>query len=1025
MDLMRGILWTAVLLPGAALAQPVTGSVSGHVRDVSGRSVPGATVTAEDAAASVVRTAGTGVDGSYRIPSLPPGIYRITATASNLQPVSAGQVEVTVDAQVRQDFEMRPGDQRDAVTVEARTAAPDTVSPSLGLTLDRGRIASLPLNRRDFLQLCLLAPGILPPVQDSELSSRGSFAMHAGGAREEFNNFTLDGADNNDPYTNRYVLQPSVESIREFRVLSNSYSAEYGRNAGAQVNVVTRSGTNSWHGAAYEYLRNRVLDARNFFEGAERPKYIRNQFGGSLGGPVLRERAFVFTNYEGLRERRGLPRLSAVPSSAEREGQLSRTVADPFTRQPFPGNRIPASRMHPLAGRILSLFPAANQGTFHLAQPALADASHQFLARGDMRATGRDEITVRYGWGAQDLAEPFAEEVTDVPGFGNLVANTGHNISAQHQRIWSGSMVQTTRFTFTRSFREVRQQNQQTDVGQLWGVNWLRVQPRDFGYPSIKVGGFAQVGDPDQLPIGRSTDTWQVQPSISVARGAHWWKAGAEVRRLATDGYLDYFSRGTMTFSGALSGQGIGDLLLGLPSFALQSRFDNRQSLRNTAWYGFFQDDWRVSPSLQLSLGVRYEFTPPPVDPEDRMYAFVPATGRLQQVGTGGVPRAGIGTDRNNLAPRAGFAWSPAQRWTIRGGYGIFFDSGMSVVNSSFYFNPPLFNVRVFFPTAQGLLSLSDPFPTGGGITPPPSPNTLSPDITSGYLQQWNFTVEREVSRSTVMTASYAASKGTHLIRSRDLNQPRPGSPVPAAARRPNPAFGGIFYSESGANSNFHSLQMKLDRRLSRRFSALAAYTWSKSIDDTSAFLSTKADKNFPQDSNNYFLERALSSYDMRHRVSGAFTAAAAGFEFRSIFAAQTGQPFTPLLRFDNSNTGNAGSIFGNDRPDVLRNPRLAARRPERWFDTAAFAIARPNAFGTAGRNIVAGPGLINFDAGISRPFRLGERWTLTADLQAFNLLNTAHFDLPERYADEPATFGRVLSAKPPRQIQIGLRLGF
>lgn len=1021
---MLRLVLLALLVSGLSIAQTITGSISGVVRDSSGRSVPAATVTAEDAEHGVSRAASTVINGAYRITALPPGSYTLTVSARDMQSVRAGTIEVMVDGHATQDFTLSPGALRESVNVEAQAQGLQTESPSLGLTLERERIASLPLNRRDFLQLCLLAPGILPPVQDSELSSRGSFSMHAGGAREEFNNFTLDGSDNNDPYTNRYVLQPSVESIREFRVLSNSYSAEYGRSSGAQVNVVTRSGSNEVHATAYEYLRNRVLDARNFFEGAERPKYIRSQFGGSAGGPVVRDRAFLFANYEGLRERRGLPRLSAVPSVAERNGVMARTVLDPFTRQPLPGNRIPASRIHPLSARVLALFPLPNQDALHLAQPALADTSHNLLARADYRMGSRDDLTLRYGWGSQDLLEPFAEEVTGVPGFGNFVTNTGHNISGQHQRVWSGSTVQAVRFAFTRSFREAKQQNYLTDVNRAWGVNWLPAEPRDFGYPSIKVAGFAQVGDADQLPLGRSTDTWQVQPSVAMVRGSHVFKVGGEVRRLATDGYLDYFSRGTMTFSGALSGIGIADLLLGLPSFALQARFDNRQSLRSTAYHGFAQDEWRVLPSLNLSLGVRYEFNTPAIDPEDRMYAYVPSNARLVRVGTEGVPRSGLRADRNNFAPRLGFAWSPNGHTAVRGGYGLFFDSGMFVLNSSFYFNPPLFNTRVFFPTAASLLTLSDPFPSRGGITPPPSPNTLSPDLTSAYIQNWNFTVERQVSRAATMSIGYAGSKGTHLIRSRDLNQARPGAGV-LALRRPNPAYSGLFYSESGANSSFHSLQARFDRRFARRYSVLAAYTWSKSIDDTSAFLGTKPDKNFPQDSFNYGLERARSSFDMRHRLSTAATAAWAGFELRGILSAQAGQPFTPLLRFDNSNTGNAGSIFGNDRPDLLRNPRLETRTPERWFDTAAFAIPRQYTFGSAGRNIVDGPGLFNLDFGVSRRFPIGDRWSITADVQAFNLTNTANFDMPERFADEPANFGRIFSAKAPRQVQIGLRAGF
>ena len=1011
-----------LLLSLTCSAQTTTAVIFGDLQDSSKRPISGATVVAEDLSRGLRRSAVSDLAGAYRIAELPPGTYQISASRAELQTVSVRGITLNVDTRLRQDFVLPVAGPSSSITVTAPLRIVEGESPSLAFTLDRERIASLPLNRRDFLQLSFLVPGVLPPTQDSELSTRGSFSMHASGSREEFNNFTLDGADNNDPYTNRYVLQPSVDSIREFRILTNNYSAEYGRSAGAQMNIVTRSGDNVFHGAAYEYLRNRKLDARNFFEGSDALKYVRNQFGGSIGGPIRHDKAFFFANYETLRERRGIVKLFAAPSAQERAGDLSaagRPVIDPFTQRPFPNNQIPANRVHPIARRIIDLFPQQNANL----QPVQREDNHNFVARTDFSLSSRDLLNVRYGWTSQDLVEPFIE-TTNIPNFGNIVANTGHNVALQHQRVWSPNTIQTTRFAFTRSFRQARQQNYTTSVGALWGVDWLNVQPRDYGYPSVRVAGFSQVGDLDQTPIQRSTDTWQIHEQVLLERGAHSLRAGGEIRKLAMDGFLDYYSRGSVTFSGALTGSGMGDLLLGLPSFAIQSQFDNRQSLRTTAYNLFLQDTYRVTHNLNLSLGVRYEFNRPPTDPDDRMYTFDPAANRLAQVGRNGIPRAGIRTDRNNFAPRLGFAYSPTDRWVVRGGYGLFYDAGMLVINSSYYFNPPLFNVRVWFPTAQSLLTLNNPFPSGAGITPPASVNTLSPDVTTSYIQQWNFTIERQLSRTATATLAYGASKGTHLIRSRDLNQARPG-PGNVQARRPVPAYGGVFYSESGGNSNFNSLQAHVNQRFARGFSLLASYTWSKSIDDTSAFLGTTADKNFPQDSLNYHLERALSSFDMRHRFSAAATWLYKGFEFRTIATAQSGQPFTPLLRFDNSNSGNTGNIFGNDRPNLVGDPHLDNRTPERWFNTAAFAIPAPFTFGNAGRNILTGPGLVNVDVGVSRRFRVTERFAVTLEAQAFNVANNTHFDLPERYADEPANFGRIFSAKPPRQVQLGLRVDF
>jgi hypothetical protein len=1006
-----------------SFSQTTTAVLFGTLRDTAGGAITGATITAEDSARGIRRSAVSDRQGSYRVAELPPGVYQLTASARDLQSVTVTGVALTIDSRLRQDFILPPAGPTSSITVTAPLGAIETESPALAFTLDQRRIAALPLNRRDFLQLSLLVPGVSPPTQDSELSTRGSFAMHGSGAREEFNNFTLDGADNNDPYTNRYVLQPSVDSILEFKILTNSYSAEYGRSAGTQVSVVTRTGSNEFHGTVYEYLRNRRMDARNFFEGNENLKFIRNQFGGSVGGPIRRDRAFFFANHEVLKERRALTRLFAAPAAAERTGDFSgsaRLVIDPFTQRPFPNNRIPAERIHPVARRILALFPPADARL----EPVQTEDNHNLVSRLDYQPAAGDQLTVRYGWTRQDLLEPFAEQSMNIPGFGNVVANLGHNAAIQHQRYWSAAAIQTTRFAFTRSFRQVRQQNYRVNVGELWGVDWLNVAPRDFGYPSIRVAGYSQVGDADQLPLERQTDTYQVHQQYSLIRGAHSLKFGGELRSIATDGFLDYFARGSLNFSGALTGSGLGDLLLGLPSFAIQARFDNRQSLRTTAYNLFFQNDFRLRPGLNVSLGLRYELNTPPTDPDDRMYAFLPATGELAQVGRGGVPRAGIRADRNNLAPRIGFAYSPTLGWSLRGGYGLFYDSGLLVINSAYYFNPPLFNVRAWFPTAQSLLSLSNPFPAAGGIVPPPSVNTLSPDLTSSYLQQWNLTIERQLSRATTASVSYAGSKGTHLIRSRDLNQPAP-APGDVQSRRPYRTLGGIFFSESGGNAHYQSLQLHLNRRFTGGISILASYTWSKSIDDASAFLGTTADKNFPQDSRNARLERARSSFDTPHRLSAAATWMIAGFELRAIATAQSGQPFTPLVRFDNSNTGNTGNIFGNDRPNLSGNPRLDRRTPERWFETSVFSVPPRYSFGNAGRNIVAGPGLVNFDAGLGRRLRLTEKVSLTLEAQAFNLANTPHFDLPERYVDEPANFGRIFSARAPRQLQVSTRLSF
>jgi hypothetical protein len=826
-----------------------------------------------------------------------------------------------------------------------------------------------------------------------------------------------------------------VDSIQEFKIATNSYSAEYGRGAGGQINIVTRSGANNWHGSAYEYLRNRVLDARNFFDGADKPAYIRNQFGAGAGGPILHDRTFFFVNFDGLSSRQGLTRLATVPTAEERAGNfaaLGRPVIDPFTRQPFPGNVIPRTRISPVAMDVLDLYPLPNRPGFagnYLAQPVQTEDTPQFTGRLDHHFSPNDLVTMRYSFGNQDVFEPYTKESTDVPGFGDFVTNTGHNAMIHYQRVLGPRVVNSLRLGFNRYFHQVQQQNHKTDVGALWGVSWLDPGSEGLGFPALTVAGLSPVGDLTQLPLSRHSNTWQIADGVEMVRGSHSLKIGGEIRYTRLSAILDYYTRGSLSFLGAISGSGISDLLLGFPTFGLQSKSDNPQTLRTSAYNGYVQDDWKITRRLTLNLGLRYEFDTPPVDPTNRMSVLDLATRSIVRVGTQGISRSGLKPDRDRFAPRAGFAWTPFEKLVLRGGYGVYYDANMLVVNSSLYFNPPFFNLQLAFPTAKSLPTLTNPF--AKGIPAAPSPNTMSPDLTNGYLQHWNFNIQRELSASTVVSVAYAGSKGTHLIRSRDLNQPQPG-PGPVASRRPYAGFGGIFFTESGGNSEFHALEASINRRLSRNVSILAAYTFSKSIDDTSAFLGAMPDKNFPQDSQDFRAERALSSFDMRHRFTAAYAYHVPGrawwmrnSEVRGIAVAQSGQPFTPILRADNSNTGNTGGIFGSDRPNLAGDPHLDHSTPEEWFNTAAFAVAPRYHFGSAGRNILQGPGLFTFDLALSRRFAVREGVSLTFDAEAFNLFNRANFDLPERFADDPTTFGRIFSAKAPRQIQFALRLSF
>ena len=1017
--------------------QITSGSVTGYISDPSGNPIPQAQLEAVDKQHSESKRILSDHTGFYRFADLYPGVWSISVESSGFEKTSKSDIQVGIGARIRLDFRPLIAGMKQTVEVTSALNPLETESANLGMILDQKRIQSLPLNRRDFLQLALLTPGVAPPVEESELSSRGGFAMHANGGREEFNNFLLDGVDNNDPYVGRYTVQPSVDSVQEFRIETNNYSAEFTRSAGGQVNVITRRGSNQFHGYANEYLRNRVLDATNYFDAGEKNKHVRNQFGFGVGGPIVREKTFFFANADFLRERQGLSRISTVPTELQREGDLSELgtiIVDPFTRLPFSGNTVPDNRISPVSRKLLNLYPYPTMSGLsnnYIARPTQKEDQSLANIRVDHKFTPQDEFTVRYNYGYQNVYEAYSEDTASLPGFGDYVRDRTQNVLIQYERILSPATINTIRFGFNRFGRKLTSENSSTDAGQELGVDWLNVNPRSLGYPSMTIAGLSKIGDGTNLPILRAANTFDISDGLAIDRGQHLFKVGAQLRRMQLNSVLDLLARGSLSFSGAISGSGISDFLLGYPSFTLRALADNPMALRTTAIGVYLQDEWALSPRLRLTLGLRYEYNTPPVDPNDRMTTLDPATDQIVKVGTNGVSRSGINPDRNNFAPRFGFAWSINPDTVLRGGYGLFFDSGMLEVNTALYFNPPQFNMKVFFPTAQGLLTLQDPFPTTGGYVPPPSLSVLSPDIVAPYMQHWNLDIQRSLGRAGNLSMAYAGSRGVHLIRSRDLNQPAPAAGY-LQARRPLPAYGSILSVESAAKSSYHSLQISFNRPMSRDFSIWTVYTFSKSIDDTSAFLGSKTDANFPQNSNNIGAEKSVSSFDVRHRAAIAYVYElprenkwTRNTELRGITTLQSGQPFTPILRFDNSNTGNTGQGSGFDRPNLLKNPRLSTRGPDRWFDASAFAIPAPYTFGNAGRNILRGPGFASFDVSLTRHIPISDRARFTIEAQVFNLFNRANFDVPELYVDDPGTFGRILSAKAQRQIQLAARIGF
>ncbi len=1034
---MRYLYLSLLLLIGISLkAQVTTGSLSGYVLDPAGLAIADSTVVLENETHSLRRTTSSDRTGFFQFNELAPSPYTLTVSATGFNP-SHAEISILVDHRERLDFKLVIAGKGEQVIVPSTSPLLNTETSELGTVIDQSVISSLPLNERDFMQLSLLVAGVTTPVEGSQLSTRGNFAMHANGGREEFNNFLLDGVDNVDSDVRGYVLQPSVDTIQEFKIATSNYSAQYGTAGAGQINVVTRTGANDFHGTIYDYLRNADLDARNYFAGSGPDKYVRNQFGGAVGGPIVQNKTFFFASYDGLRAEQQLTQLGTVPTPAVRNGDLSSigtVVSNPYTGQPFPGNVIPASMISPYSADVLKLFPLPNlpgaSGNY-LGSPVGTANQDQASGRLDQRLSDTSQLTVRFTYGQQYLIEPYAENQTELPGFGDIVNNQGDNALIRYQKTFGPRVTNSILLGFNREIRQINAQNHTTDVNTLWGVDYLPTEPRDYGYPGISVAGYSRVGDVATLPINRADNTYQISDSLTLIRGRHNISLGGEFRKLQENGYIEVYARGQINFTGALTGAGIGDLLLGLPTLAIHSQYTGPQTLRTAITGAYVQDDWKVARNLTLNLGLRYDFESPATDPTNRMATFDFQTGNVVQVGTNGTSRSGTKASPNDFAPRVGFAWTPIEKLVVRGGYGIYYDQGMFEVNSALYYNPPYFTISVYFPTEQSLLTLQNPFAKSNGYVPPAALSIISPNFVPGYVQQWNFNVQREFSAG-VLTVAYSASKGTHLPRSLDINQPDSPSPLPISDRAPYPQYSNILMTESGGNSEYQSLQVSFNRRLAKGLSVLAAYTFSKSIDDTSSFLPVPFDQNVPQDSHNYSLERALSGFDTPNRATVALIYNIPGksrwtrnFTLSSIISAQSGQPLTPYLSTDNSNTGNTGGNFGLDRPNVVGNPAIANPSAQEWFNTAAFAVPPQYTWGNAGRDILRGPGSFTTDVSLRRTFALTERWHLIAEGQAFNVQNRVNFNQPDNYADQPLTFGKIFSAKDPRQLQFALRLQF
>ena len=1075
-------LAAACSLAVALFATGPTGTIVGTVTDPSGAVVPKARVTVRNQETNATREVVTDEQGDYNVPLLPPAVYQVSAEKPGFRRSVYRAVNLDVDQTARLDFTLQVGEVNQDIAVTDTVPLVQTDTSTLGQVIDRRQVHELPLNERNFLSFALLVPGGQMPAEGSQNSTQGG-SISVNGAREQSNNFLLDGVDNNDPYINQYVALPSIDAIQEFKVQSSDYSAEFGRSGGGQINVVIRSGSNQLHGSAIEFIRNRNLDAKNFFDlpdctsgsvpgtCAGIPRYDRNQFGGTLGGTIRKDKTFFFASYEGLRLRQATTRQATVPSQMERGGILA---------------MVPPMYRNPSGVAVFNLLPAANVGpdlatsnTF-TSSPVIRNSVNMPLVKVDHHAGSNDYISTHYAFFDENRFNPFdpVNAFTNLPGYGSYTLNRGQNAGLSWTHIFNPRLVNEARFGFNRLRAGVLQEHYGTNVSQSLGFPTVLTNSVDLGTPNVSILGFEGIGEPINYPQDRHDNTFHLADNLAWNHGRHQFKFGADIRRLQLNSYIDFLARGEWFFMGGMSGDpmvALAQLLSGMPDYAVAVKGDTFNGLRSTGLDYYIQDDIRVVPRLLLNVGLRYEYNSPPVEVHDRFSVPDLSSNSLTcspypdcqflQAGTHGVPRATYNKDLNNFAPRIGLAWRPlkSERWVVRSAYGIFYDVGILNINIFPRANPPFYELA-FFPNS-GANVIQDIFSQAG--QPVVQPNMIARDLRDAYMQQWNVDLQYELRPNWMMDLAYVGSKGTHLPSPRDLNQPRPDTGAVAYQQ-----FSSILYVSSDAASSYNALQFRSERRVNQGLAFLAAYTFSKSIDNDSAVFSGSVGSGLPQDSQNLRAERGLSDFHANHRLalsslydlpfgrgrrwlkgSGLGQHLLGNWQLAGILTLQTGHPFT--VNRGASQTGTALTAFGvPDRPDLVGDPTVpgpvAANpdpachatqsqggraadyvgRPESWFNPCAFADPSPGSFGNAGRNILIGPGMNNVDFSLSKniPFRSeGSRLQIRAEL--FNLFNHANFDIPARNLDTPA-FGTILSEnaygnKPPRQIQLGLKYVF
>ncbi len=1120
------VVFAALLGCTPLFAQQITASLRGTVADSSGAVVSAATVTARQIETGLVRTATTDHAGNYLLLELPVGHYSLEVAAKGFQKYLQEGISLNVNQSATVSVHLAVGAETQQIQVRADADLVQTTVSSLGQVVGEREMLDLPLDGRNFTQLGLLQPGVVPltpGLREAGGPARQGQAYAVDGQRPESNNFLIDGADNVNAVDAGFVLKPPVDAIAEFRILTHNANAEFGRNTGSTTNIVTRAGTNQYHGALWEFLRNDAMDSSDYFARSVQP-LKQNQFGGTFGGPIVKEKTFFFGYYEGFRNRQGKSVPATVPSKPERGGDFGQLCTakgssiDPMTglcgnpagQLTFFGTPVPFNQLtlftpiDPVSTNLLPLFPFPNRGTNgFVTTQTLSQTNDQFGLRLDQYLTAADNLNFRYMFSSGPTTDPLSPVGANVPGFPVGQDDRSQNFVAQETHIFSPKTIGVVRVSYLRNKLLLGQHVNQTPASQ-YGFTYAPTLPAAAGVPFIQVGGYASVGDPITGPRNTFQNTYDFSGSLSWIHGSHELKFGGGLRLDQINALQGIASNGFFVFEGIPSPAGFlyndafANFLSANPVVFLQGGGNFDRHIRDRALDAYAQDTYKATSHLTLNLGLRHELPFPATETNNQVNLFVPgaqskviptAPKGLLYPGDPGVPAGLIATQKTAFAPRVGLAWDPMgdSKTVISAAYGIFYEPFYTgeggPLQDPISAPPYLKTLQLGFPIHSFANPFYNPNPFGPAFPQPMTLLVASKNLRLPYAQDWNLNIQRSLGADWLLQIGYVGTTGVKLPRFIEGNPAvyipgvdttSPGCSVanPCSISTANNAnqrrlYSGCtladppsscVYSSVGeiasiANSNYNALETSLRKRFSHGLSFLATYTWSHSIDDVSSFnitgsasQDTAGENDLAQNPFDLAAERGNSMFDARHRFvlsyqwsipylqhSSTFYGRVLGnWQLNGIFTAMSGTPFTVFDSNDVSVQGSAPEIsgFSSNRPNLIGDPNSGPHTAAQWFNVNAFQkitqdpTSPVQQFGNEGRNVVRGPGYVNWDFSALKNIRLTETKELQFRGELFNFLNHTNFRLPVSDI-ESATFGSIQSDTGPRVIQVAMKFRF